>query len=43
VVFDWKFKLHDGLWLFDESQYRGEKVAWIDQVVVNPSAGNQGR
>jgi RNA polymerase sigma factor (sigma-70 family) len=35
VVFAWKFKLHDGLWLFDESQYRGEKVAWIDQVVVN--------
>jgi hypothetical protein len=35
VVFDWKFKLHDGLWLFDESQYRGKKVAWTDQVVVN--------
>ena len=31
----WKFKLHDGLWLFDESQYRGKKAAWTDQVVVN--------
>ena len=41
VVFAWKFRLHDGLWLFDESQYRGEKVAWTDQVVVNQSAGNQ--
>lgn len=35
VVFDWKFKLHDGLWLFDESHYRGVKVAWIDQVAIN--------
>lgn len=35
VAFAWKFKLHDGLWLLDESQYRGEKVAWTDQVVVN--------
>jgi RNA polymerase sigma factor (sigma-70 family) len=35
MVFAWKFKLHDGLWLFDESQYRGKKVAWTDQVVVN--------
>ena len=29
------FKLHDGLWLFDEGQYHGEKVAWADQVVVH--------
>ena len=35
MVFAWKFKLHDGLWLFDESQYRGKKVAWTDRVVVN--------
>ncbi len=35
MVFDWKFKLHDGVWLLDESQYRGEKVAWTDQVVVH--------
>jgi RNA polymerase sigma factor (sigma-70 family) len=35
VQYAWKFKLHDGLWLFDESQYRGKKVAWTDQVVVN--------
>jgi hypothetical protein len=35
IVFYWKFKLHDGLWLFDESQYRGQKVAWTDHVVVN--------
>jgi RNA polymerase sigma factor (sigma-70 family) len=40
VVFAWKFKVHDGLWLLDESQYRGEKVAWTDQVAVNPSAAN---
>ena len=31
----WKFKVHDGVWLFDESQYRGKKAAWTDQVVVN--------
>jgi RNA polymerase sigma factor (sigma-70 family) len=42
VVFAWKFKLHDGLWLFDESQYRGEKVAWTDQVAVNQSPGRPG-
>jgi hypothetical protein len=35
MVFDWKFKLHDGLWLFDESHYRGVKVAWTDQVAIN--------
>jgi hypothetical protein len=35
MQYAWKFKLHDGLWLFDESQYRGKKVAWTDQVVVN--------
>lgn len=35
MVFDWKFKLHDGLWLFDEGQYHGEKVAWTDEVVVH--------
>ena len=35
MVFAWKFKLHGGLWLFDESQYRGKKVAWTDQVIVN--------
>ncbi len=35
MAFAWKFKLHDGLWLFDESQYDGEKVAWTDQVIVN--------
>jgi RNA polymerase sigma factor (sigma-70 family) len=35
MVFAWTFKLHDGLWLLDESQYRGVKVAWTDQVVVN--------
>jgi hypothetical protein len=35
VQYAWKFKLHDGLWLFDESQYRGKKVAWTDQVIVN--------
>jgi hypothetical protein len=34
-LFAWKFKLHDGLWLFDESQYHGERIAWTDQVVVN--------
>jgi len=31
----WKFKLHDGLWLFDQSEYRGVKVCWTDQVIVN--------
>ncbi len=41
MEFAWKFKLHDGLWLFDESQYRGEKVAWTDQVVVNQSVESQ--
>ena len=41
MEFAWKFKLHDGLWLFDEGQYRGEKVAWIDEVVVNQSTGSQ--
>lgn len=35
MEFHWKFKLHDSLWLLDESQYRGEKVAWTDQVTVN--------
>ncbi|HEX5397616.1 MAG TPA: sigma-70 family RNA polymerase sigma factor [Verrucomicrobiae bacterium] len=40
LQFAWKFKLHDGLWLFDESQYRGEKVAWTDQVAVNQPTGN---
>jgi hypothetical protein len=36
VQFDWKFKLHDGgLWLFDQGRYRDQKVAWLDQVVVN--------
>jgi hypothetical protein len=34
-VFHSTFKLHDGLWLFDEGQYHGEKVSWTDQVVVN--------
>jgi hypothetical protein len=41
MVFAWKFKLHDGLWLFNESQFRGEKVAWTDQVVVNQSEKSQ--
>ena len=41
MEFAWKFKLHDGLWLFDESQYRGEKVAWTDQVGVNQSVESQ--
>ena len=40
MVFAWKFKVYDGLWLFDESQYRGEKVAWTDQVAVNQPEGN---
>ncbi|MDR3377346.1 MAG: sigma-70 family RNA polymerase sigma factor [Verrucomicrobiae bacterium] len=36
MIFDWKFKLHDhSLWLLDESNYRGKKVVWIDQVTVN--------
>ena len=34
MVFAWTFKLHDGLWLFDESQYRGKKAAWTDRVVI---------
>ena len=33
--FDWQFKLHDGIWLLDESNYRGKKVAWTDQVTVD--------
>lgn len=41
MVFAWKFRLHDGLWLLDESQYRGKKVAWTDQVVVNQSVESQ--
>jgi hypothetical protein len=39
-VYDWKFKLHGGLWLFDESHYDGVKVAWTDQVAVNEPPGN---
>ncbi|HTI98868.1 MAG TPA: sigma-70 family RNA polymerase sigma factor [Dongiaceae bacterium] len=39
MVYDWKFKLHDGLWLLDESNYRGEKVAWTDQVAVDAPPG----
>jgi len=41
MEFAWKFKLHDGLWLFDESQYHGEKVAWTDHVIVNQSEKSQ--
>jgi len=34
--FAWQFKLHDNvLWLLDQSEYRGKKVAWTDQVAVN--------
>jgi hypothetical protein len=36
MVFDWHFKLHDNsLWLLDQSIYRGKRVVWIDQVMVN--------
>jgi RNA polymerase sigma factor (sigma-70 family) len=36
MVFDWHFKLHDNsLWLLDESNYRGKRVVWVDQVLVN--------
>jgi RNA polymerase sigma-70 factor (ECF subfamily) len=36
MEFAWKFKLHPGgLWLLDESQFGGAKVAWVEKVVVN--------
>ena len=36
MIFDWQFKLHDNqVWLLDESNYRGKRVAWVDQVAVN--------
>lgn len=34
-VFNSTFKLHDGLWLFDEGKFNGEKAAWTDHVVVH--------
>jgi len=34
--FDWRFRLYEpGLWLFDDSRYGEQRVAWIDQVKVN--------
>jgi RNA polymerase sigma factor (sigma-70 family) len=36
MEFAWQFKLNDNaLWLLDQSEYRGKKVAWTDQVAVN--------
>ena len=36
VEFAWQFKLYENaLWLLDQSEYRGKKVAWTDQVAVN--------
>lgn len=34
--FNWRFKVHQGgLWLLDQSEYQGKKVAWVDQVLLN--------
>ena len=34
--FDWRFRLYEpGLWLFDDGQYGGKRIAWVEQVKVN--------
>ena len=34
--FDWRFRLYEpGLWIFDDSHYGGQRIAWVEDVSVN--------
>jgi hypothetical protein len=34
--YDWRFRLYEpGLWLFDDSHYGDQRIAWVEQLKVN--------